>query len=88
MQNLLFQTALCNTALDNPGKLTSHDIVSHILEYFSTDTLLFHTDVSTYLLVMLSRSTLTQQQDNTYKLSFCTYLYPCCKLHYSQIPYH
>ncbi|KOB75055.1 Lethal (2), partial [Operophtera brumata] len=39
-------TALCNTALDNPGKLTSHDIVSYILEYFPTDTLLFHTDVT------------------------------------------
>ncbi|KAJ2953764.1 hypothetical protein O0L34_g1391 [Tuta absoluta] len=37
-------TALCNTAMDNPGKLTSHDIVAHILEYFPTDTLLFFSD--------------------------------------------
>lgn len=42
----LFQTALCNISLDNPGKLSPHDIVSYILEYFPTDTLLFHTDVS------------------------------------------
>lgn len=41
-----FQTALCNTALDNPGKLTSHDIVSYLLDFIATDTLLFYSEVS------------------------------------------
>ncbi|XP_013133549.1 PREDICTED: ATP synthase mitochondrial F1 complex assembly factor 2 [Papilio polytes] len=37
-------TALCNTALDNPGKLTSHDITTYMIEYLSTDTLFFYSD--------------------------------------------
>lgn len=37
-------TALCNTALDNPGKLTSHDIVSYLLDFIATDTLLFYSE--------------------------------------------
>ncbi|KAJ0181986.1 hypothetical protein K1T71_002708 [Dendrolimus kikuchii] len=41
---IMHLTALCNTALDNPGKLTKHDIVSYILDYFPTDTLLFVSD--------------------------------------------
>lgn len=45
----LFQTALCNTALDNPGKLTSHDITTYMIEYLSTDTLFFYSDVSNNL---------------------------------------
>lgn len=43
---IFLQTALCNTALDNPGKLTKHDIVLYLLDYIPTDTLLFHSDVS------------------------------------------
>lgn len=43
-QPTMHLTALCNTALDNPGKLTSHDIASYLLDYFSTDTLLFHSE--------------------------------------------
>lgn len=40
-----FQTALCNTTLDNPGKLSSHDIASYLLDFLSTDTLLFYSEV-------------------------------------------
>ncbi|CAH2067111.1 unnamed protein product, partial [Iphiclides podalirius] len=43
-QPTMHLTALCNTALDNPGKLTSHDIAIYLLEYLSTDTLLFHSE--------------------------------------------
>ncbi|KAG6460887.1 hypothetical protein O3G_MSEX012279 [Manduca sexta] len=43
-QPTMHLTALCNTALDNPGKLTSHDIVTYLLEYFPTDTLLFYNE--------------------------------------------
>ncbi|CAK1550079.1 unnamed protein product [Leptosia nina] len=43
-QPTMHLTALCNTALDNPGKLTKHDIAIHLLEYFSTDTILFFSD--------------------------------------------
>ncbi|CAK1602947.1 unnamed protein product [Parnassius mnemosyne] len=43
-QPTMHLTALCNTALDNPGKLTSHDITSYLLDYLSTDTLLFHSE--------------------------------------------
>lgn len=52
---IIFQTALCNTALDNPGKITSHDIANYLLEYYPTDTLLFHSDVS--LVIHLNRFT-------------------------------
>ncbi|XP_013182903.2 ATP synthase mitochondrial F1 complex assembly factor 2 [Amyelois transitella] len=45
-------TALCNTALDNPGKLTSHDITSYLLDYLPTDTLLFHSDEEEELRVL------------------------------------
>lgn len=45
-----FQTALCNTALDNPGKLNKHDIAIHLLEYLATDTILFFSDVSLSIL--------------------------------------
>ncbi|XP_047544559.1 ATP synthase mitochondrial F1 complex assembly factor 2 [Vanessa atalanta] len=37
-------TALCNTSLDNPGKLSSHDITSYLLDFIATDTLLFHSE--------------------------------------------
>ncbi|XP_075991635.1 ATP synthase mitochondrial F1 complex assembly factor 2 homolog l(2)k14505 [Anticarsia gemmatalis] len=43
-QPTMHLTALCNTALDNPGKLTSHDIATYLLDYFSTDTLLFYSE--------------------------------------------
>ncbi|KAL4712925.1 hypothetical protein ACJJTC_011995 [Scirpophaga incertulas] len=43
-QPTMHLTALCNTGLDNPGKLSSHDIASYLLDYFPTDTLLFHSD--------------------------------------------
>ncbi|KAJ8729293.1 hypothetical protein PYW08_000874 [Mythimna loreyi] len=43
-QPTMHLTALCNTALDNPGKLTPHDIAIYFLEYFSTDTLLFYSE--------------------------------------------
>lgn len=35
-------TALSNTALDNPNRLTKLDIVNFILHYAETDTVLFH----------------------------------------------
>ncbi|XP_022122209.2 ATP synthase mitochondrial F1 complex assembly factor 2 [Pieris rapae] len=37
-------TALCNTAMDNPGKLNKHDIAIHLLEFLTTDTILFFSD--------------------------------------------
>ncbi|XP_004930951.1 ATP synthase mitochondrial F1 complex assembly factor 2 isoform X1 [Bombyx mori] len=43
-QATMHLTALCNTALDNPGKLTSHDIVNYLLEHYPTDTLLFYSE--------------------------------------------
>ncbi|XP_063838556.1 ATP synthase mitochondrial F1 complex assembly factor 2 [Ostrinia nubilalis] len=43
-QPTMHLTALCNTALDNPGKITSHDIASYLLDCYPTDTLLFHSD--------------------------------------------
>ncbi|CAH2988872.1 unnamed protein product [Chilo suppressalis] len=43
-QPIMHLTALCNTALDNPGKITSHDITSYLIDYFPTDTLLFHSE--------------------------------------------
>ncbi|XP_068621222.1 ATP synthase mitochondrial F1 complex assembly factor 2 [Battus philenor] len=43
-QPTMHLTALCNTALDNPGKLTSHDIAIYLLDYLSTDTLLFYSE--------------------------------------------
>lgn len=44
VQPTMHLTALCNTAVDNPGNLTRHDITSYILEYIATDTLLFHSE--------------------------------------------
>uniref|UniRef100_A0A2A4IY97 ATP synthase mitochondrial F1 complex assembly factor 2 n=1 Tax=Heliothis virescens TaxID=7102 RepID=A0A2A4IY97_HELVI len=43
-QPVMHLTALCNIALDNPGKLTPHDIAIYFLEYISTDTLLFYSE--------------------------------------------
>ncbi|XP_072936882.1 ATP synthase mitochondrial F1 complex assembly factor 2 [Epargyreus clarus] len=43
-QPTMHLTALCNTALDNPGKINSHDITSYLLDYLTTDTLLFYSD--------------------------------------------
>ncbi|XP_063376513.1 ATP synthase mitochondrial F1 complex assembly factor 2 [Cydia fagiglandana] len=43
-QPTMHLTALCNTAIDNPGKLTSHDIASYLLDFLPTDTLLFHSE--------------------------------------------
>ncbi|XP_026757192.2 ATP synthase mitochondrial F1 complex assembly factor 2 [Galleria mellonella] len=43
-QPTMHLTTLCNTALDNPGKLTVHDIANYLLDYFPTDTLLFHSE--------------------------------------------
>ncbi|KAM3964864.1 ATP synthase mitochondrial F1 complex assembly factor 2 homolog l(2)k14505 [Aphomia sociella] len=43
-QPTMHLTALCNTSLDNPGKLTAHDITSYLIDYFPTDTLLFHSE--------------------------------------------
>lgn len=43
-QPTMHLTALCNTALDNPGKLNSHDLASYLLDYFSTDTILFYSE--------------------------------------------
>lgn len=37
-------TALSNTAIDNPNKLTKNDIIDFILTYAETDTILFHTE--------------------------------------------
>nr|XP_032510554.1 ATP synthase mitochondrial F1 complex assembly factor 2 [Danaus plexippus plexippus] len=37
-------TALCNTAIDNPGKLNCHDITSYLLDFIATDTLLFYSE--------------------------------------------
>lgn len=54
-QPVMHLTALCNTALDNPGKLSKHDIVSYILEYFPTDTLLFFSDEEEELRVSQER---------------------------------
>ncbi|XP_053605946.1 ATP synthase mitochondrial F1 complex assembly factor 2 [Plodia interpunctella] len=51
-QPVMHLTALCNTALDNPGKLTSHDITSYLLNYLPTDTLLFHSDEEDELRVL------------------------------------
>lgn len=51
-QPTMHLTALCNTALDNPGKLTSHDITSYLLDYFATDTLLFHSEEEKELQIM------------------------------------
>ncbi|XP_063700500.1 ATP synthase mitochondrial F1 complex assembly factor 2 [Culicoides brevitarsis] len=35
-------TALVNTAVDNPNKLTKIDIVNYLINYIQTDTVLFH----------------------------------------------
>ncbi|XP_034826037.1 ATP synthase mitochondrial F1 complex assembly factor 2 [Maniola hyperantus] len=43
-QPTMHLTALCNTALDNPGKLNSHDIASYLLDFIATDTLLFYSE--------------------------------------------
>ncbi|XP_049868889.1 ATP synthase mitochondrial F1 complex assembly factor 2 [Pectinophora gossypiella] len=43
-QPTMHLTSLCNTAMDNPGKCTPHDIVNFLLEYLPTDTLLFFSD--------------------------------------------
>ncbi|XP_050361980.1 ATP synthase mitochondrial F1 complex assembly factor 2 [Nymphalis io] len=43
-QPTMHLTALCNTSLDNPGKLSSHDITSYLLDFIATDTLLFHSE--------------------------------------------
>ncbi|XP_045511673.1 ATP synthase mitochondrial F1 complex assembly factor 2 [Colias croceus] len=43
-QPTMHLTALCNTALDNPGKLNKHDIASYLIDYIATDTLLFYSD--------------------------------------------
>ncbi|CAG9098475.1 unnamed protein product [Plutella xylostella] len=40
-QPTMHLTALCNTAMDNPGKLTKHDIASYLMDFIATDTLLF-----------------------------------------------
>ncbi|PZC77241.1 hypothetical protein B5X24_HaOG203558 [Helicoverpa armigera] len=45
-QPVMHLTALCNIALDNPGKLTPHDIAIYFLEYISTDTLLFYSEAT------------------------------------------
>ncbi|XP_041980219.1 ATP synthase mitochondrial F1 complex assembly factor 2 [Aricia agestis] len=44
LQPTMHLTALCNTAQDNPGKLTSHDIASYLLDFIETDTLLFYSE--------------------------------------------
>lgn len=36
------QTALCNTACDNPHRLTKQDSVAYLLQFLPTDTILFH----------------------------------------------
>ncbi|CAH2104296.1 unnamed protein product [Euphydryas editha] len=43
-QPTMHLTALCNTALDNPGKLNSHDIASYLVDFIATDTLLFYSE--------------------------------------------
>ncbi|XP_073941991.1 ATP synthase mitochondrial F1 complex assembly factor 2 homolog l(2)k14505 [Choristoneura fumiferana] len=43
-QPTMHLTALCNTALDNPGKLSPHDITTYLLDFLPTDTLLFHSE--------------------------------------------
>lgn len=35
-------TALCNTSLDNPNRLTKPDMVNYLLNFLPTDTVLFH----------------------------------------------
>lgn len=35
-------TALSNTAIDNPNKLTKLDIINYLLNFAETDTILFH----------------------------------------------
>ncbi|CAB3230789.1 unnamed protein product [Arctia plantaginis] len=44
IQPTMHLTAICNTALDNPGKVTSHDIASFLLDHLSTDTILFYSE--------------------------------------------
>lgn len=44
----LFQTTLCNTAIDNPNNFTKYDIVKYIAEYMDTDTVLFQSQVTTF----------------------------------------
>lgn len=42
-------TALSNTALDNPNKLTKLDIINYLLSFIETDTILFHNQAETGL---------------------------------------
>jgi ATP synthase mitochondrial F1 complex assembly factor 2 len=41
-RSTMMLTALSNTALDNPNRLTKMDIVNFLLNYAETDTILFH----------------------------------------------
>lgn len=43
---LFFQTTLCNTALDNPNKITKTDVANYLLTYLPTDSILYHSSVS------------------------------------------
>ncbi|CAH2231765.1 jg7178 [Pararge aegeria aegeria] len=43
-QPTMHLTALCNTAIDNPGKINLHDIASYLLDFIATDTLLFYSE--------------------------------------------
>lgn len=38
------QTALCNTAIDNPNHLQKEDIINYLLNCVQTDTVLFHAE--------------------------------------------
>lgn len=42
----ILKTTLCNTALDNPNKVTKQDVVNYMLNYLPTDTILYHSSVS------------------------------------------
>lgn len=41
-------TALVNTMIDNPNKLSKLDIINYLVNYIQTDTVLFYTFVRFY----------------------------------------
>lgn len=43
-------TALCSTAIDNPNRLEKNDLVNYLLNYISTDTVLFQSNAEEDLL--------------------------------------
>ncbi|XP_056638456.1 ATP synthase mitochondrial F1 complex assembly factor 2 [Diorhabda carinulata] len=44
IQSSMHLTMLCNSALDNPNNLTKYDVISYIVNYLDTDTILYQSD--------------------------------------------